>query len=91
MGGLYELLGWFWPGGPIPLAECFPSNYSTYNDWVALGRPNCWCEPYQCDGDADGGTETFFNYRVYGKVLAMVVANWKKKDADLAGDWPRPE
>jgi hypothetical protein len=82
VGGVYELLGGFWPGEPIPLVECFPSNYSTYNDWVALGKPDCWCELYQCDGDADGGTETFFKYRVYGKDLGLIVDNWKRKIDD---------
>jgi hypothetical protein len=81
-GGPYELLGGFWPGGPIISPDCFPSTYSRYNDWVALGKPDCWCWQYQCDGDVDGATETFFNYRVYGKDLAAVVANWKKKADD---------
>lgn len=65
--------------------ECFPSAYSTYNDWVALGRPNCWCGiygdppcPHQCDGDADCATETFFEYRIYGNDLKLVVENWKR-------------
>jgi hypothetical protein len=49
---------------------------------VALGKPDCWCWPYQCDGDADGGTETFFNYRVYGKDLGLIVDNWKREIDD---------
>jgi hypothetical protein len=81
-GGPYELLGGFWPGGPVICADCFPSEYSTYNDWVAFSKPDCWCWQYQCDGDVDGTTETFFDYRVYGKDLAAVVANWKKKADD---------
>ncbi len=65
--------------------ECFPDSYSTYNDWVAMGSPDCWCEPYQCDGDVDGATETFFKYRIYGNDLGAIVANWKRKidDPDL--------
>jgi len=87
VGGLYELLGGFWPGGPIPLADCFPSSYSTYNDWVTLGKPNCWCDPYQCDGDADGVTSGFpFNYRIFTGDLALIVANWQKKADDLTLD-----
>jgi hypothetical protein len=72
------------------VTDCFPSSYSTYNDWVAMNKPACWCAPpdgsgYQCDGDVDGATETFFKYRVYGNDLNAVVANWKKKidDPDL--------
>jgi hypothetical protein len=115
--------------------ECFPNSYSTYNDWVAMGSPACWCAApvgsgYQCDGDVDGATETFFKYRIYGNDLGAIVDNWKKKindptldpcadvdhksetffkyrvygndlgivvgnwkakDANLAGDCPRPE
>jgi len=70
------------------IGECFPSSYSTYNDWVALGRPNCWCAPpygsgYQCDGDADGvssGPRDY--YRIFIGDLSLIVANWKKKAGD---------
>jgi hypothetical protein len=67
------------------VTDCFPSSYSTYNDWVAMNKPDCWCADYQCDGDVDGATETFFKYRVYGNDLNAVVANWKKviTDPDL--------
>ena len=73
-------------GTPVALA-CFPSSYSTYNDWVAMGSPDCWCAPpygsgYQCDGDADGGFETVFKYRVFGNDLNLIVANWKLKIND---------
>jgi len=70
------------------IGECFPSSYSTYHDWVALGRPNCWCAPpygsgYQCDGDADGvssGPRDY--YRIFIGDLSLIVANWKKKAGD---------
>jgi hypothetical protein len=113
------------------LDGCFAFTYSSFSDWVALDRPACWCEPYQCDGDADGKTsgfplnyrvygrdlnllldnwkkkiddptlnpcadidhkaETFEKYRVYTNDLAILLTAWKKKDAELAGDCPRPE
>ena len=57
---------------------CFPDSYSTYNDWVAMGSPDCWCADYQCDGDVDGTTYGFFKYRVYGNDLNILVDNWKK-------------
>jgi len=66
-------------GNPV---DCFPCTNSTYDDWVDLGKPACWCEPFQCDGDADGVTETFFNYRIYGEDLNLVVKNWKRKIND---------
>jgi hypothetical protein len=60
-------------------SSCFPSNFSTYSDWVALGKPACWCSRYQCDGDADGKTSgSPFNYRIYTADLSIVVDNWKK-------------
>ncbi len=78
---------------PIVLAaDCFPSTNLAYNDWVALGKPNCWCAPpdgsgYQCDGDTDGKTSGFpFNYRVFTGDLGILVANWQKKAGDPALD-----
>jgi hypothetical protein len=69
------------------VAECLPSSNRQYEDWVALGKPRCWCAPpdgsgYQCDGDADGGTETAFRYRIYSKDSNLIVQNWKKKIDD---------
>lgn len=59
--------------------DSFPSNYSTYNDWLTLGKPDCWNTKYQCDGDADGETSGLpFNFRVYTGDLALIVDNWKK-------------
>jgi hypothetical protein len=66
---------------------CFPSYYTTYQDWLAYGKPNCWCGiygtppwPYQCDGDADGVTSgPPYQYRIYIGDLSLVVGNWKKK------------
>jgi hypothetical protein len=30
-----------------------------YAEWVAVGKPDCWCNAQQCHGDADGAIETF--------------------------------
>ncbi|MHC4744911.1 MAG: DUF7901 domain-containing protein, partial [Planctomycetota bacterium] len=71
--------------------DCFPSYFTTYPDWVALGKPLCWCNSavkagadgdYQCDGDAGRDTETFFKYRIFGNDLNLVVTNWKRKVGD---------
>jgi len=92
VGGNYELLGGFWPGGPIKPVDCFPSTYSTYNDWVTLGKPACWCAKpkgsgYQCDGDADGKDSGGINkFRVFTGDLSLIVANWKKKIDDRTLD-----
>ena len=67
---------------------CFPCTYSTYADWLTLGKPDCWCEPpkgsgYQCDGDADGVDSGGINkFRVFTGDLSLIVANWRKKAGD---------
>jgi hypothetical protein len=73
-------------------AECFPSTNSAYNDWVALGKPDCWCAKpigsgYQCDGDADGkDSGGLTKYRVFTGDLSLIVANWKKRAGDSTLD-----
>jgi hypothetical protein len=70
-------------GGPVTCeGPCIDPSWSTYNDWVALGEPECWCWPYQCDGDADGATQGLAKFRVYGNDLNLVVENWKRKIND---------
>jgi hypothetical protein len=69
-------------GAPIACGVCIDPSWSTYNDWLAMGSPECWCEPYQCDGDAGGGTEGFFKYRVFSSDLNALIDNWKKKIDD---------
>jgi len=70
------------------VTECFPNTNSAYNDWVLLGKPDCWCAKpkgsgYQCDGDADGVDSGGINkYRVYTGDLTLIVNNWKKKAGD---------
>ncbi len=34
--------------------DCFPCENPGYDDWVAFGKPSCWCYARQCRGDADG-------------------------------------
>jgi len=59
-------------------SDCFPSDFSTYQDWVTLGRPTCWCTPYQCDGDVDAAKDELVNYRIFLTDFRAVLANWKK-------------
>ena len=68
---------------------CFPRNFTTFNDWVTLGKPDCWCSgyKYQCDGDADGkDSGGLTKYRVFTGDLNLIVANWKKKTGDATLD-----
>jgi len=70
------------------VVECFPTANSAYNDWVLLGKPDCWCAKpkgsgYQCDGDADNADSGGINkFRVFTGDLNLIVANWRKKAAD---------
>ncbi len=57
--------------------ECVSSTAPFYADWVAFGKPACWCYAANCKGDADGKTEgtAFGGYkRVYTKDLAILLA-----------------
>ena len=69
------------------VTQCFPctapyanqcADFQTYvsNGWNA----DCWCEAYQCDGDANLDTQGLFTkYRVYTNDLNLIIANWKKQ------------
>jgi len=68
---------------------CLPPTYTSFNDWVKFGKPNCWCGthgtppwPYQCDGDADNLVQGLPKYRVYTDDFNILVANWKKPPTD---------
>jgi len=68
--------------------DCFPSSFTTYADWVAYGKPDCWCQPpkgsgYQCDGDCDGYPEGFNKYRVFSRDLRCMAEQWKKPIAQV--------
>jgi hypothetical protein len=75
--------------GTAVVMDCFPSTYSTYSDWVMLGKPNCWCGPpsgsgYQCDGDGDGKDSGIpFRYQVFTGDLAAFLVGWRKKSEEL--------
>jgi hypothetical protein len=59
---------------PFEISECFSNNLGNYAEWVQFGRPDCWCYPYNCKGDADGtweGTTKTGYKRVYLRDL-----NW---------------
>jgi len=33
--------------------DCFPWAHPDYSEWLSVGKPDCWCCPRQCHGDAD--------------------------------------
>ena len=55
---------------------------SEYADWVAWGKPNCWCYQYQCRGDINGKKN--FGVRVQLLDLQALAAAFNKNDAALA-------
>jgi len=34
--------------------ECMKATHPAYNDWLAWGKPDCWCYARQCRGDING-------------------------------------
>ena len=69
----------------VPLTPdiiCYPGSGQKVRDFIAYGYPGCWLSPFQCDGDADGGTQTPLKFRVYSNDLALIVENWKRKMYD---------
>jgi hypothetical protein len=62
---------------------CLPSDHPDYDEWVNVGKPQCWCYPRQCRGDADGLKEgsAFFGYMyVGGDDLDILIDAWKILD-----------
>jgi len=37
-----------------PVTECINSGAAEHADWVAWGKPDCWCYARQCRGDING-------------------------------------
>jgi hypothetical protein len=66
-----------------PSDECFPSSNPRYADWVAFGKPLCWCYARQCRGDADGKKQgsAFAGYMyVSTDDLNRLIAAWQVKE-----------
>jgi predicted outer membrane repeat protein len=63
-----------------------PTSSSVRQDWEQAGRPFCWCAPYQCYGDADGGGEGRRDYRTSTIDLDILIAAWNKPYADIEGE-----
>jgi hypothetical protein len=66
--------------------DCFPSACSGHSDWIALGRPECWCNPRQCHGDVDGlvgGSAKAGYYRVGPADLNVLISAWMVKEPPL--------
>jgi hypothetical protein len=61
----------------------YPSDYPGYDFWVANGKPDCWCYPRNCHGDADGlsyGSIYTGIYYVGTPDLGIVADAWMVKE-----------
>lgn len=59
--------------------ECITPEKPDYNEWVAMGKPDCWCFSTHCRGDADGlkeGTVKGGYKRVFINDLNVLIAGW---------------
>ena len=67
----------------------YANQVAAYQAYIAAGEdPSCWCQIYQCDGDADGLTQLVGKFIVYTWDLDLVFANWKRKITDSRGSNP---
>jgi hypothetical protein len=77
--------------GIVPewVIDCFPSAHPDYLTWVDVGKPNSWCFPRQCHGDATGtedGDPKLGYYWVQEGDLGVLITGWKQDGAAL-GDY----
>jgi len=57
---------------------CVPADQVA--DWELLGKPDCWCSAYQCDGDIDGkDSGGLAKFQVSAGDLNILVENWQRK------------
>jgi hypothetical protein len=66
--------------------DCFPAFHPDYDEWVEVGKPDCWCYPRQCHGDADGTSQGKKEYWVSTDDLDVLVAAWNKPLESLSGN-----
>ena len=65
-------------------AECIKPTAPEYADWVAFGKPDCWCYRRQCRGDINGQTTGPFPVQLLD--LQALSAAFNKFDAQLPAD-----
>jgi hypothetical protein len=66
--------------------DCFPSDHDDFANWVAAGKPDCWCYDRQCHGDADDTSDGHEDPLVERWVImadySILVAGWQKKRSE---------
>jgi hypothetical protein len=60
------------------LGDCFPASDPNYSEWVTVGKPDSWCYPRQCNGDADNAMGKIGKqwYWVANEDLALLVTGY---------------
>jgi len=56
--------------------DCMKVTNPDYADWVAFGKPDCWCYERQCRGDANGKKQLVF--WVYSTDLSILKSSYAK-------------
>ena len=68
-------------GVGISQEDCYVGE-ADEDEWIAVGRPKCWCYPRQCHGDADGyqvaASKTTPAHWVGDPDLNVLATAWKK-------------
>jgi len=72
-------------GSPSVVTYCFGAAVTGQAQWLAAGRPRCWCYPRQCHGDADGLQEgkSPLIWWVGSNDLTVLKAAWQKDTATV--------
>jgi hypothetical protein len=71
-------------GCQVTLSDCYTG--PDYTEWVNVGKPDSWCYPSQCYGDADGLAESVGrgSAQVYDNDVAILVVGYG--DTAYSGD-----
>jgi len=86
-------------GPPPTCRDMFTTEeQALYDKYVTAGKdPTCWCNQYQCRGDADNAEQDVFivgTMRIYQNDLNILIPSWKKKPetgADPRADFDHAE
>lgn len=69
----------------LDVNDCYGPGDPNYGDWVTLGRPECWCYPKQCHGDATGYGYGRNLYHASTPDLTVLKDAWNKDAPNTVG------
>ena len=70
--------------------DCIAAGHVDYTEWDSVGKPEEWCNPRQCHGDADGEEEPFGRSGtvwVGYNDISILVGAFQKPTTDANFDW----